>query len=151
EEYMVEYAADRVETMSTVWLGMTMGCTRCHNHKYDPLTQKDYYSLFAYFNNIPDRGRYFKFGNTPPFVPAPTPDQEQKLARLEERLQTAQKRFEALKPVIETTQREWENSLSTAKPVEWAVSDRLKMHVPLSGKQFDGTAAHDAGKTVSFG
>ncbi|MBI4905662.1 MAG: DUF1553 domain-containing protein [Acidobacteria bacterium] len=151
EEYMVEYAADRLETMSTVWLGVTMGCSRCHNHKYDPLTQKDYYSLFAYFNNIPDRGRYFKFGNTPPFEPAPTPDQEQRLAQLESRLAEAKQRFDGMKTRMETGQREWQRSLAAARPVEWSVSDGLKLHVPLSGKQFDGTAAHDAGKASPFG
>ena len=47
---------DRVETMSTTWLGLTMTCTRCHDHKYDPFTQRDYYSLMAYFNNVPETG-----------------------------------------------------------------------------------------------
>jgi len=71
EEYLAEYAADRVETMSTVFLGSTIGCARCHNHKYDPFAQKEFYQLFAYFHNIGERGRYFKFGNTPPFIHAP--------------------------------------------------------------------------------
>ncbi|MEO2017774.1 MAG: PSD1 and planctomycete cytochrome C domain-containing protein [Fuerstiella sp.] len=57
EEYLVEYVADRVETTSTVWLGLTMGCVRCHDHKYDPLLQTDYYSLFAFFHNVPEKGK----------------------------------------------------------------------------------------------
>jgi hypothetical protein len=57
EEYLTEYVADRVETTSTVWLGLTMGCARCHDHKYDPLTQKDFYQMFAFFNNIPEKGK----------------------------------------------------------------------------------------------
>ena len=61
EEYLVEYAVDRVETMSTVFLGLTVGCARCHNHKYDPFTQREFYQLFAYFNNIPELGRYLKY------------------------------------------------------------------------------------------
>src|SRR5581483_3236604 len=52
EEYAVEYVVDRVETTSTVWLGVTLGCARCHNHKYDPFTQKEFYQVFAYFNNV---------------------------------------------------------------------------------------------------
>ncbi len=57
EEYLTEYVADRVETTSTVWLGLTMGCARCHDHKYDPLTQRDFYQMFAFFNNIPENGK----------------------------------------------------------------------------------------------
>lgn len=57
EEYLVEYVADRVETTSTVFLGLTMGCARCHDHKYDPIKQKDFYEMFAFFNNIPENGR----------------------------------------------------------------------------------------------
>ncbi len=57
EEFFVENVIDRVETTSTVWLGLTMGCARCHDHKYDPLTQREFYQLFAYFNNIGEAGR----------------------------------------------------------------------------------------------
>ena len=56
EEYAVEYVVDRVETTSTVFLGLTLGCARCHNHKYDPFTQKEFYQVFAYFNNVPEIG-----------------------------------------------------------------------------------------------
>ena len=71
EEYAVEYVVDRVETTSAVWLGLTLGCARCHNHKYDPFTQKEFYQVFAYFNNVPERGKAFKYGNSPPTIPAP--------------------------------------------------------------------------------
>ncbi|NNE93607.1 MAG: DUF1553 domain-containing protein, partial [Verrucomicrobiales bacterium] len=57
EEFRVEYVADRVETTSTVWLGLTVGCARCHDHKYDPITQRDFYELYAFFNNIPENGK----------------------------------------------------------------------------------------------
>ena len=76
EEYAVEYVVDRVETTSTVFLGLTLGCARCHNHKYDPFTQKEFYQIFAYFNNVPERGRAMKYGNSPPLVPAPTREQQ---------------------------------------------------------------------------
>ncbi len=151
EEYMVEYSADRLETMSTVWLGMTMGCTRCHNHKYDPFTQKDYYSLFAYFNNIPERGRYFKFGNTPPFLAAPTPDQEQRLSQLDAKLNASREKFEALRPRIEQTEKDWLKSMAATAPVRWEVTDSLKLTVPLENKEFDGSAAHNAGEQSPFG
>ena len=57
EEYAVEYVADRVETTATVWLGLTIGCARCHNHKFDPVSQGEFYRLFAFFNNVPENGR----------------------------------------------------------------------------------------------
>ena len=56
EEYRVEYVVDRVDTTSTVFIGLTLGCARCHNHKYDPFTQKEYLPAFAYFNNIHEDG-----------------------------------------------------------------------------------------------
>ena len=52
-----------------------MGCGRCHSHKYDPITQHEYYQVFAYFNNIPENGRALKEGNSPPYITAPTPEQ----------------------------------------------------------------------------
>lgn len=55
-EFLVENVIDRVETTSTVWLGLTMGCARCHDHKYDPLSQREFYQMYAYFNNIGERG-----------------------------------------------------------------------------------------------
>ncbi|MCX6613305.1 MAG: DUF1549 domain-containing protein, partial [Acidobacteria bacterium] len=93
-EYLAEYAADRVETMSTVFLGSTVGCARCHNHKYDPFAQKDFYQFFAYFHNIGERGRYFKYGNTPPFLHAPTPEQEVKLAALQKAVKVAESKLQ---------------------------------------------------------
>ena len=56
EEWRTEYVIDRVETMGTVWMGLTLSCARCHDHKYDPITQKEFYQLFAYFNNIDEKG-----------------------------------------------------------------------------------------------
>jgi hypothetical protein len=56
EEYRTEYVVDRVVTTSTVWLGLTMTCGRCHDHKYDPISQREFYSFFSFFNNVPERG-----------------------------------------------------------------------------------------------
>ncbi|MCB1121391.1 MAG: DUF1549 domain-containing protein, partial [Verrucomicrobiae bacterium] len=64
EEFQVEYVVDRVDTTFTVWQGATMGCARCHDHKYDPYSQRDYYQLFAMFNNLPENGRAWKEGNS---------------------------------------------------------------------------------------
>lgn len=70
-EWQVEYVVDRVDTLGTVFLGLTLGCARCHDHKYDPLSQKEYYRLFAFFNNVPEWGVGPNNGNSPPFIPVP--------------------------------------------------------------------------------
>ena len=61
-----------MDTTSTVFLGLTVGCARCHNHKFDPFTQKEFYQLFAYFNNVPEHGKARRVGNSPPYITAPT-------------------------------------------------------------------------------
>jgi len=66
EEYRVEYIADRVQTVSTAFLGLTFECSRCHDHKYDPITQKDYYGLFSMLQNIDEAGLYSFFTPSPP-------------------------------------------------------------------------------------
>lgn len=66
EEYRVEYVADRVQTVATAFLGLTFECARCHDHKYDPVTQKEYYGLFSMFQNIDEAGLYSFFTPSPP-------------------------------------------------------------------------------------
>lgn len=67
EESRIDYVMDRVNTMGTAWLGLTVGCAQCHNHRYDPLSQKEYYQLFAFFNSIDEDGR--AGGGAKPFLP----------------------------------------------------------------------------------
>jgi hypothetical protein len=73
EEYQVEYVVDRVETTATVFLGLTLGCARCHNHKYDPFTQKEFYQVFAYFTTCRSTAGPLP-SNSPPYIKALTPD-----------------------------------------------------------------------------
>ncbi len=80
EEYRVEYVADRVRTTSLAWLGLTLECSRCHDHKFDPLTQRDYYQFFAFFNSIPENGEDGRVANAPPMLPAPTRAQSAEFA-----------------------------------------------------------------------
>src|SRR5947209_13123690 len=81
EENRVDYVMDMAETTGTVWLGLTVNCCRCHDHKYDPLTRRDYYRLFAFFNQTPVDGGG---GNpqTPPVIEVSTPLQRVELDRL---------------------------------------------------------------------
>jgi hypothetical protein len=86
EEYRVEYVADRVRTVGIAWLGMTIECARCHDHKYDPLSQSDYYSLFSFFNNVPEIGEDGRIANAAPLMRAPTPEQAEQLAQMDAQL-----------------------------------------------------------------
>jgi cytochrome c553 len=84
EEWRVETVIDRVETTSLAWMGITAGCARCHDHKYDPLSQKEFYQLFALFNNVPESGTLQenrKGGNTDPAIEVATPEM---LAKIKE-------------------------------------------------------------------
>jgi hypothetical protein len=86
QEYHVEYVVDRVSTTSTAWLGLTMGCARCHDHKYDPIKQKDFYRFFAFFNTVPERGLDGQKGNAAPLLESPTPEQQRELDDLDHQI-----------------------------------------------------------------
>jgi hypothetical protein len=81
EEFRVEYVAERTETVGTVWLGLTVGCARCHDHKYDPISQKDFYQLYAFFNHSPEKGLVTQ-DNPPPEMDVATPAQRAVLEAL---------------------------------------------------------------------
>jgi hypothetical protein len=83
EEYQVEYVVDRVEATSNTWMGLTMGCARCHNHKFDPITQKDFYRFFAFFNNVAEEGLDGRTGNAKPVLQLPSAHQKELQDRLE--------------------------------------------------------------------
>ncbi|MCA9100429.1 MAG: DUF1553 domain-containing protein [Planctomycetales bacterium] len=92
EEFRVEYVADRVHTFGTALMGLTLECARCHDHKYDPITQREYYQFFAFFNNIDEAGLYSYFT---PAVPTPTllladDETKTKLAKLQDAVNTAE-------------------------------------------------------------
>src|SRR5262249_33892674 len=130
EEYAVEYVVDRVETTATVWLGLTLGCARCHEHKYDPFPQKEFYQLFAYFNNVPEKGRAQKYGNSPPFIKAPTREQEKRSEQLWAIQQKAWEKFSGLKPEI--AQKAWEKTVAVESLTEWNIDNGMSARLPLS-------------------
>lgn len=90
EEFLLENAVDRVDTTSTVWMGLTLGCARCHDHKYDPFSQQEYYQLISFFDNIAESGRAIKFGNSEPWIAAPTTSQQQQQQALQRKMASAQ-------------------------------------------------------------
>ncbi|MBB80320.1 MAG: hypothetical protein CMN02_04835 [Roseibacillus sp.] len=89
EELRVEYVVDRVKTTANVWMGLTMECAQCHDHKYDPISQREYYQMFAYFNNTTDPGMQTRGGNQAPVVNVPPREQANKLAELRKAIEVS--------------------------------------------------------------
>ncbi|HMV82197.1 MAG TPA: DUF1553 domain-containing protein [Blastocatellia bacterium] len=131
EEYRIEYIVDRVDTTSTVFLGLTMGCARCHNHKFDPFTQREYYQLSAFFNSIPEDGRASNYGNSAPWISAPTVEQQRQLKRLETRLAQTKQQLELSLKTHAAAQRRWEHSLNPAANTHWFPTDNLLLRHSL--------------------
>jgi hypothetical protein len=145
EEYAVEYVADRVETTATVWLGLTLGCARCHDHKYDPFSQRDFYSLFAFFNNIPEKGRAIKIGNSPPYLKAPTRLQEQKLANLAAQHHQARARAAAMAKDHQPHFEMWQKAALSQQLGNWYPEERLAAHVSFEEDPIDNSIESSAG------
>ncbi len=146
EEYAVEYVVDRVETTATVFMGLTLGCARCHDHKFDPFTQKEFYAFYAYFNNIAEFGRAIKEGNSPPYVEAPTREDEAELRRLEARLAAAERRLASMQPQLAAAQADWERSFAARELIQWSITDGLVASYPLDGSTADARGKLDEAK-----
>jgi hypothetical protein len=171
-EYAVEYVVDRVDTTSTVFMGLTVGCARCHDHKYDPISQKEFYQLYAYFDNIPERGNAQKFGNSPPFIKAPTPGQQARLKSFDTAIADARQKFALLNSETMKGQQAWERQISAKTPAakQWFNPRGLAAEFPLDAEtgrpegavtygagrigdaaSFDGHSFINAGNTANFG
>jgi hypothetical protein len=150
EEYAVEYVVDRVDTTATVWLGLTMGCARCHDHKYDPIRQREFYQVFAFFNNVPERGKAIKYGNSPPFIKAPTPQQLRRLEELDRQVREAEAKWSRLQPMLDQSLAGWEKTRPKLPPTPWTPRQGLLAHLPLGatgkGCFHDGEASFVAGR-----
>jgi hypothetical protein len=148
EEYQNEYIVDRIEATSTTWLGITLGCARCHDHKYDPLRQKDFYSFGAFFNAVPEKGLDGYTGNAVPFLQLPSERQKS----IKEMLQTAIKEKDA---EIAAAQATWEqherempvsditSGLVNEYTFDETLSDRLHTDV---AKVVSGKVSYKAGR-----
>jgi hypothetical protein len=151
EEYAVEYVADRIETTATVWLGLTMTCSRCHDHKYDPIKQKEFYQVFAFFNNVPERGKAIKYGNSPPMILSPTRRQQEKLDALDKELLAAETKVKSLDARLQTLQGQWEKghppgAASSTYPEQGIIAHFFLDGVAGKAKFVDGAPAFGAGK-----
>jgi hypothetical protein len=146
-EFAAEYVVDRVATTSTVFLGLTAGCARCHDHKYDPLSQKEFYRLFAFFNNVPEKGLGGPY-NSVPYIKAPLPDQQAELKKFDDRIAAASARVAALQPEIAAAEAAWLRSLAGGPPTPWAPSRGLIAHYPLDGGLGDARRLVPAGASA---
>jgi hypothetical protein len=122
DEYRSAYVIDRVNTTATVFMGLTMACAQCHDHKYDPISQRDFYSFYSFFNNLKERDA--DFPSPRPSIPVPNPDQEPRLADLQARIAALQRRLDRDDPLTDAEQHAWERRALTrlGKPVAWTTA-----------------------------
>ena len=128
EEYLLEYAVDRVDTTTAVFLGLTAGCARCHDHKYDPITQEDYFSLIAYFNSIEEPGLYSQDNTNPrrafePFLEVPTPAQQAELQRIEASLAALEAERTTLSPEEQAERTTFLAGTGEALGLQWLATE----------------------------
>jgi hypothetical protein len=115
EESRVDYVQDRVETTGTVWMGLTLNCCRCHDHKFDPFAQREYYQLSAYFNSIDESGGTDAYPQARPVLAVPTPEQEARIAELRKREEASDRERDELAQRLRAGQAEWEKTLTTTE------------------------------------
>ncbi len=114
DEFLLENAVDRVDTTATVWMGLTVGCARCHDHKYDPISQREYYQLIDFFNDVAESGRAIKNGNSEPWIKSPTDAQQAQFEKLTQRVANKSAALQFAEAEIATGQRVWEQSITEA-------------------------------------
>ncbi|MEC7584153.1 MAG: DUF1553 domain-containing protein [Planctomycetota bacterium] len=129
DEYRTQYVMDRVDTTATTFLGMTMACAQCHDHKFDPISQRDYYRFYAFFDQVEERdNRGFGGGrNAAPSMRVPTPDQAPHVAALKGRIEELKGRLEGEDPFADAKQAEWETYARdfVGQDVEWETAQPI--------------------------
>ena len=101
EEYLNNYIVDRVTTTATVWLGLTMTCSQCHDHKYDPISQREFYQVYAFFNAVPESGLDGSKGNAAPVIKAPSKAQLEAIAKIDAQIKELEKASEVVMKIAE--------------------------------------------------
>ncbi len=138
KEYLSIYAADRVRTTASVWLGATLGCAQCHDHKFDPYTAKDFYSFAAFFADVEGPGVYRGGSKWDPVVMLPNPEQQSELDKIDDDLIRLRKVFDLSSPGLQSEQKKWEDELkpllSSTDPADFAWVD----DVQSNGGRTDG-------------
>jgi hypothetical protein len=108
EEFQMEYVADRTNTFGDAFMAISMGCARCHDHKYDPVSQKNYYELYSFFNNVKEAGQISWDDAMPsPTILLPTPDEEKVMRYLQQKVQQQEENVKAEKTVALSDFQKW--------------------------------------------
>ena len=144
EEYQTEYVVDRVETTSTVWMAMTMGCARCHDHKYDPIAQKDFYRFFAFFNSISEKGLDGQAGNAEPVLQIPSAQEAVRLGDLKQKITARESQMP--EGELQTLQSQWEKTGLPGLPLP--PREGLVAHYEFDGLLSDTSGLYQDPQTV---
>jgi len=123
DEFYVRYAVDRTETTATVWMGLTAGCAVCHDHKFDPISQKEFYQMYAFFNNFNEKAMDGNALLPPPILKLPTTEQADKLARLNESVAAMEERIRREVAKVEYSEPEREIKPLLESPVDFVWAD----------------------------
>jgi hypothetical protein len=132
EEYLVLYTRDRTETVAQVWMGLTAGCAVCHDHKFDPLSMRDFYSMSAFFNNTTQGAMDGNIRDTPPIIVVPRMEDRPRWDALTKELADFRAKIDARKKVAREPFDKW---LAQARPEQLAgliPTDALRLHAKLS-------------------
>jgi hypothetical protein len=116
-EYLNLYVVDRLNTTGVTWLGLTVGCAQCHDHKYDPLKQREFYELYSFFHNVPENGKDgVRDRNPKPFLLVPNAEQKAQLTKLDGEFAQAQAAEKQLAARLDAQQAEWEKQVAPGGP-----------------------------------
>ena len=129
EEYRVEYVADRVQTFGRAFLGVTLECARCHDHKYDPVTQKEYFQLYAFFNSVNEAGQVPYSGMPSPTLVLPSNEAETRLAALAAQRTALERELATDPPAVDAPFDEWLRT--RAAQADLPSREALVLHLPL--------------------
>jgi hypothetical protein len=123
EEYQAKYSFDRTETLGTAWLGLTLVCARCHSHKYDLVSQKEYYGLASFFNNLKESVMDGNAPNPEPSIQVPTAEQTARLEALRKSIAEGEKAILAPLPELDREEVEWKKEWSRRLGQQWTVME----------------------------
>jgi hypothetical protein len=131
EEYIVLYARDRTETTAMAWLGLTVGCAVCHDHKFDPLSQREFYELSAFFNNTTQTAMDGNIKDTPPVVVVPNAKDDRRWSQLPTLQKQLEMRLDARRSAARETFETWTQTAQRADLTKKLPQDKLILEVPL--------------------
>ena len=150
EEYLVLYARDRTETTSAVWMGLTTGCAVCHDHKFDPLSQREFYELAAFFNNTTQKAMDGNVRDTPPILTVPAPEDRLRFAALEGEIPAAKAAVEARTQAARPEFDSWVKGFTPDSIAAMLPRETPLVHLPLAEGSGSTTHAFLLGKETDL-